>query len=109
MYASPWFLTMFASVLSLNVVFRIMDIFLMEVCVLSHLQHSLIQPHTLLFPTFQTCSKPRRNTILFYARSGKRICVNVFAQTAMPHITQKVPGVVYLLLELLLVKIENCS
>ena len=31
MYASPWFLTMFASVLSLNVVFRIMDIFLVEV------------------------------------------------------------------------------
>ena len=30
MYASPWFLTMFASVLSLNVVFRIMDIFLVE-------------------------------------------------------------------------------
>ncbi len=30
MYASPWFLTMFASVLSLNVVFRIMDIFLLE-------------------------------------------------------------------------------
>ena len=32
MYASAWFLTMFASVLSLNVVFRIMDIFLVEVC-----------------------------------------------------------------------------
>ena len=31
MYASAWFLTMFASVLSLNVVFRIMDIFLVEV------------------------------------------------------------------------------
>ena len=30
MYASPWFLTMFASVLSLNVVFRIMDIFFVE-------------------------------------------------------------------------------
>lgn len=30
MYASPWFLTMFASVLSLNVVFRIMDIYLVE-------------------------------------------------------------------------------
>ncbi len=30
MYASPWFLTMFASVLSLNVVFRIVDIFLLE-------------------------------------------------------------------------------
>ena len=32
MYASAWFLTMFASVLSLSVVFRIMDIFLVEVC-----------------------------------------------------------------------------
>ena len=30
MYASPWFLTMFASVLSLNVVFRIMDIYFVE-------------------------------------------------------------------------------
>ena len=30
MYASPWFLTLFASVLSLNVSFRVMDIMLME-------------------------------------------------------------------------------
>lgn len=30
MYASPWFLTLFASVLSLNVSFRVMDILLME-------------------------------------------------------------------------------
>ena len=30
MYASAWFLTMFASVLSLNVAFRVMDIFLVE-------------------------------------------------------------------------------
>ena len=30
MYASPWFLTMFSSVLSLDVVFRIMDIFLVD-------------------------------------------------------------------------------
>lgn len=30
MYASPWFLTMFASVLSLNVAFRVMDLVLVE-------------------------------------------------------------------------------
>ena len=30
MYASPWFLTMFSSVLSLDVVFRVMDIFLVD-------------------------------------------------------------------------------
>lgn len=30
-YASQWFLTMFATVLPLNAVFRIMDIFLWEV------------------------------------------------------------------------------
>jgi len=30
MYASPWFLTLFGSVLSLDVVFRIMDLFLLE-------------------------------------------------------------------------------
>lgn len=30
MYASPWFLTLFASVLPLNVAFRVMDVVLME-------------------------------------------------------------------------------
>ena len=30
MYASPWFLTLFAYVLSLNVSFRVMDMMLME-------------------------------------------------------------------------------
>jgi hypothetical protein len=52
MYASPWFLTMFASVLSLNVVFRIMDVFLMEgrdvvfkvgLALLEHSQEQLLQ------------------------------------------------------------------
>lgn len=52
MYASAWFLTMFASVLSLNVVFRIMDIFLVEgkefifkvgLALLEHSQAKLLQ------------------------------------------------------------------
>ena len=30
MYASPWFLTMFASVLSMNVAYRVMDVFMVE-------------------------------------------------------------------------------
>lgn len=30
MYASPWFLTLFASVLPLNLVFRVMDLLLVE-------------------------------------------------------------------------------
>lgn len=30
MYASPWFLTLFASVLSLNVAFRVLDLLLVE-------------------------------------------------------------------------------